>query len=62
MQRAEHRVLVLLVVAGAAAVLLTPARAVWTAPWAPWWSPYLVWGGLVIAGGVLMLMTPTSDG
>lgn len=44
---ADDRTLALAVLVVAAALLLTPARALWAAPDAPWWSPFLVWAGLV---------------
>lgn len=56
MSRMDHRALILVVVAGATALLLTPARGLWGGVGLPWWAPLLLWLGLVglgLAGALL---------
>ncbi|MGC9456557.1 MAG: hypothetical protein ACP5DC_03440 [Halothiobacillaceae bacterium] len=38
----------LLVAALALLVLVSPLRQVWLGPAAPWFAPYLAWGGVIL--------------
>ncbi|MEO1231581.1 MAG: hypothetical protein AAFZ18_21995 [Myxococcota bacterium] len=32
--------------------LASPARVVWVQSSLPWWLPFVVWGGVIVVGGI----------
>jgi hypothetical protein len=46
-QRAPSRDKTLVALCFGLALFVSPARALWTSPRAPWWAPYALWAALI---------------
>lgn len=49
-KRQDQRAWAALSTGAAVLLLVSPARQVWAHPQAPWWSPFLLWCGLIVCG------------